>query len=103
MISRCYSKSGKTKEAISSLTGLLNRCDKSGSWLNNEPRLMAAISAAILALRVGDVEKAKKMYQVVLRNDPDQEFVKKRYKPLRTYMQTLKNTDELLKSSKNHD
>merc|ERR1712216_1104476 len=32
MISRCYAQTGKTKEAISSITRLLNNCDKSGSW-----------------------------------------------------------------------
>jgi len=66
-------------------------------------RLLAAVSGSILSLRIGDIEKAKKLYQVVLRNDPDQEDVKKRYKPLRTYMRMLTDIEELLKSSKNHD
>jgi len=103
ILARAYQHSGKVKEALASITSLLNQCDKSGDWLVSEPRLIAAVSGATLALQVGDIEKAKKMYQIVLRNDPEQAHVKKRYKALRGYMKHLTDIEELLNQSKNHD
>jgi tetratricopeptide (TPR) repeat protein len=103
ILARAYGQSGKVKDAISAITSLLNKCDKSGDWLISEPRLIASISGAILALRLGDIDKAKRIYQIVLRNDPEQPHVKKRYKVLRSYMKILTDIEELLKDSKNHD
>jgi len=103
MLARAYSETGKVKESIASITSLLNKCDKSGDWKIGEPRLKAAISGAILALRVGDIEKAKKFYQIVLRNDPEQAYVKKRYGVLRKYIKILTDIEELMNQSKNHD
>lgn len=103
LIARAYNHRGKVKEAMGSLTSLLNKCDKSGEWLVSEPRLIAAAVGAQLALRVGDIDKAKKMYQMVLRNDPEQPYIKKRYKVLRSFMKILSDIEELLEKSKNHD
>jgi tetratricopeptide (TPR) repeat protein len=55
-----------------------------------------------MALRVGDLDKAKKMYQIVLKNNPDQQFVQKRYKILKQFMKMMSDIDELLEKSKNH-
>eukprot|EP00929_Paragymnodinium_shiwhaense_P057003 TRINITY_DN28526_c0_g1_i1.p1 TRINITY_DN28526_c0_g1~~TRINITY_DN28526_c0_g1_i1.p1 ORF type:complete len:690 (+),score=196.34 TRINITY_DN28526_c0_g1_i1:80-2149(+) len=103
MIARCYVREEKLKEAIATLTSLINKCDKSGSWLTTEPRVVGSVLGAELALRVGDIDKAKKFYQLVLRADPDQHFVNKRYKSLRIYMRMLTDIEEMVKGSKNHD
>jgi len=103
LIARSYGHLGKVKEAISSVTGLLTRCDKSGTWKDDEPRVTAATSGALLSLQVGDIEKAKKMYQIVLRSDPEQKFVQKRYKVLKTFTRMLSDIEDLLLKSKNHD
>jgi len=103
MIARCYVLEDKIKDAISSLTSLINKCDKTGSWLTSEPRVIASLLGGALALRVGDIDKAKKFYQLVLRADPDQSFVNKRYKSLRIYMRMLTDIEEMVKASKNHD
>mmetsp|Transcript_131886 Transcript_131886/g.239816 ORF Transcript_131886/g.239816 Transcript_131886/m.239816 type:complete len:686 (+) Transcript_131886:33-2090(+) len=102
-IAKAYSHLSKKKEAIASLTSLINRCDKSDSWKKDEPRTIASLLGAVLALQVGDIDKAKKMYQLVLRADPDQHYVNKRYKLLRSYMKMITDTEELVKASKNHD
>lgn len=103
MIARCYVREEKIKEAIASLTSLINKCDKDGSWLTTEPRVVASLLGGVLALRVGDIDKAKKFYQLVLRADPDQSFVNKRYKVLKTYARMLTDIEEMVKASKNHD
>merc|ERR1719313_1859717 len=43
------------------------------------------------------------MYQIVLRDDPDQKRIKLRYKALKTYMRILADIEDLLSKSKNHD
>merc|ERR1719453_276170 len=43
------------------------------------------------------------MYQIVLRSDPEQQYVKKRYKVLKQYNKQLTDIEELFKQAKNHD
>jgi len=65
--------------------------------------VIAATSGAILAMRLGDIDKAKKMYQIVLRADPEQKRVKTRYQMLKNFVRMLSDIEELLNKSKNHD
>merc|ERR1712217_255980 len=76
---------------------------KAGDWPSGGTCVIAAASGAVLALHVGDIEKAKKIYQAVLRSDPDQAVIKSRYKVLRTFMKMHSDIEELLRNSKNHD
>lgn len=43
------------------------------------------------------------MYQTVLRSEPEQKYIKLRYKVLRTFMKLHSDIEELLNQKKNHD
>eukprot|EP00746_Dinoflagellata_sp_MGD_P167122 gnl/MRDRNA2_/MRDRNA2_97497_c0_seq1.p1 gnl/MRDRNA2_/MRDRNA2_97497_c0~~gnl/MRDRNA2_/MRDRNA2_97497_c0_seq1.p1 ORF type:complete len:713 (-),score=175.32 gnl/MRDRNA2_/MRDRNA2_97497_c0_seq1:92-2128(-) len=103
IIARSKFHKKEIKEAVKSITSLLTNCEKDGQWLAEQPRFIGAIAGAILSLQVGDIDKAKKMYQIVLRDDPDQKHIKLRYKALKTYMRILSDIEDLLAKSKNHD
>jgi len=63
--------------------------------------LMASIGAAA-ATEMGDMDKVKKYYQLVLRAEPDQKEVSLQYKSLKSLLKLLKSSDELVKKGYNH-
>jgi len=67
----------------------------SGRWERGTPRMLMAGLGSASALELGDVDKAKKYYQLVLRADPDQPEVSAKYKALKKLLKGLKNVDDL--------
>jgi len=65
--------------------------------------MMAVALGSQAAMEIGDGEKALKFYQLVLRNDPDQQDIGKQYKGLKKLLKLLKEADEKLSKSRNHD
>merc|ERR1712196_409373 len=54
------------------------------------------------ALQIGNMDKAMKLYQHVLRDDPEQKEVKRAYKALKEFNKALKSVDKELHLAYNH-
>jgi len=66
------------------------------------PRMMMVSIGAGAAMEMGDVDKVKKYYQLVLRADPDQPEVGQQYKTLKKLLKLMGKADELLLKGYNH-
>jgi hypothetical protein len=73
-----------------------------GRWERGTPRMLLAWAGASAALEMGDVEKAKKYQQMVLRADPDQAEVQHQYNSLKKLLALLKQADSQLDKGYNH-
>jgi DnaJ family protein C protein 3 len=108
MRARCFDKLGRWADASRvaglSLTSWAGSSSNSGTglWERGSPRMLMASIGATAATEMGDMEKVKKYYQLVLRAEPDQKEVSQQYKSLKSLLKLLKSADDLILKGYNH-
>jgi tetratricopeptide (TPR) repeat protein len=73
-----------------------------GRWVRGTPRMMMVQVGAAAAATLGDMDKLKKYYQLVLRADPDQPEVSAQYRALKKMLKLLHSAQDLEKKGYSH-
>jgi len=98
-----YMRTNHTSRIYSTSTQLLQHTKVSaGDWKLSEPHTLAVLAGGMAALQLANLDKATKLYQHVLRLDPDQKEIKQAYKAIKNFKNHMKEVDDSLHLSFNH-
>ena len=91
---RCHELLGNHKSALSAAGKLVQKAANHDPWINDSPRMMAAMLGANAAMAMGLSTNALSFYQTVLKFDPEQERARKQYRGLKKVVKLLDKAEE---------
>ena len=89
-------------KVLQSCTKCLQACGTRGQWSESQDRAQCVLLGAHAALELGDINSANKRMSVVLRSDPDAQFIKPLYNKLKAVRKRWKKVDWDLEKGYNH-
>jgi tetratricopeptide (TPR) repeat protein len=101
MAARCYQQLGKNSDALKASAMVIQKTATYTPWKRGQLRMIASMLSANAAMEIGSTKQALKIYQTVLKFDPDQKQIREQYKGLKKVVKRLAEVDEQVEKGYN--